>query len=289
VIYVDGSLTKKNGGARVVFVTPDGKELTSSPRLEFQTTNNEGEYTVVLAGLGLAQEMGAKFVEVRSDSQVIVGHIQGKFETKGNKIKLYLSKVQNMHKFFKKFCIVKILREENQKADFLARIGLATDDEAKETDQPIKVLQQSTIIEEITILTIEIMPSWVEEIAEYLEKCILPEDKKKATQLRAKAVRFTLVNGTLYKRGFKLPLFKCVSKEEGDYILREILEGVCGNHLGARVLVHKVVRVGFCWPNMNRDSMQMVKTYDKCQRFANITKLPHKELSSISSPWPFSQ
>jgi hypothetical protein len=84
-----------------------------------------------------------------------------------------------------------------------------------------------------------------------------------------------------------LPLLKCVSKEGGDYILQEILEGVCGNHSGARVLVHKAVQARFCWPNMNRYSMQMAKTCDKCQRFANITKLPHEELSSISSPWPF--
>ena len=29
-----------------------------------------------------------------------------------------------------------------------------------------------------------------------------------------------MVNGTFYKRGFTLPLLKCVSVEEGDYILR---------------------------------------------------------------------
>jgi hypothetical protein len=52
----------------------------------------------------------------------------------------------------------------------LAWIGLATNDEAEETDQPIQVLQKSTITEEITILTIEIMSSWAEEIVEYLEK-----------------------------------------------------------------------------------------------------------------------
>jgi ribonuclease HI len=31
------------------------------------TTNNEAEYEVVLAGLSIAREMGAKKVEVRSD------------------------------------------------------------------------------------------------------------------------------------------------------------------------------------------------------------------------------
>jgi hypothetical protein len=60
-----------------------------------------------------------------------------------------------------------------------------------------------------------------------------------------KARRFTMVNGMLYKRGFTLPLLKCVSPEEGNYILQEIHEGICGSHSGARVLAHKTVRAGF--------------------------------------------
>jgi ribonuclease HI len=75
VVYIDGSSTKKNGGARIVLVTPEGEELNGSIRLEFKTTNNEAEYEAVIAGLGLALELGAKSIEVRSDSQVIVGHV----------------------------------------------------------------------------------------------------------------------------------------------------------------------------------------------------------------------
>jgi hypothetical protein len=55
------------------------------------------------------------------------------------------------------------------------------------------------------------------------------------------------------------------------------------------VLAHKAVKVGFYWPNMSKDSMVIVQNGDKCQRFANVTKQPPEELSSISSPRPFSQ
>jgi hypothetical protein len=55
------------------------------------------------------------------------------------------------------------------------------------------------------------------------------------------------------------------------------------------VLAHKVVRAGFYWPNMSKDSIVIVWNCDKCQRFANIIKQPPEELSSISSLWPFSQ
>jgi shikimate 5-dehydrogenase len=76
VIYIDGSSTRKNGGAGILLITPDVEKLSSSLRLEFRTTNNEAKYEVVIAGLGMALELGAKSVEVWSDSLVIVGHIE---------------------------------------------------------------------------------------------------------------------------------------------------------------------------------------------------------------------
>ncbi|XP_059436525.1 uncharacterized protein LOC132169517 [Corylus avellana] len=289
VIYVDGSSTKRNGGAGVVIITPDGRELRSSLRLEFKTTNNEAEYEAVIVGLGLAQELEAEFVEVQSDSQVIVGHIRSEFEAKGSKMKLYLTKIQGMQKSFKRFYIVKIPREENEKADHLAHLGSSTENELEDSDQIIQIQQQPSIVEKVYILTIEVMPTWAGEIISYLEKGILPEDKRKAVQLKRKATRFTLVNGALFKRGFMLPLLKCISKEDGDYILREIHDRIYGSHSGARILAHKVVRAGFFWPSMNQDSINMVKTCDSCHRFANVIKQPPEELSSVSSPWPFSQ
>jgi ribonuclease HI len=93
---VDGSSTRKHGGAGVVVVTPEEEELCSSLRLEFKTTNNKAEYEAVIVELYVTPEMGTKSVEVRSNSQVIVGHIKGEFEAKGEKMNLYLSKVQNM-------------------------------------------------------------------------------------------------------------------------------------------------------------------------------------------------
>ncbi|XP_059446359.1 uncharacterized protein LOC132177899 [Corylus avellana] len=240
VIYVDGSSTKKHGGAGIVMITPDGEELCSSLKLKFKTTNNEAKYKAVLAGLGLALEMGAEFVEIRSDSQVVVGHIRGKFEAKGDKMKLYLSKVHDLQALFKKFSIVKIPRPENERADQLARIASTASKEI-EAKTPIQILLQSSVTEMVSVLTAETVPNSQLEIVEYLEKGVLPSDKRLTIRLKVRAERFTMINGILYKRGFMLPLLKCVSKEEGDYILKEIHEGICGSHSGARMLVHKAV------------------------------------------------
>jgi hypothetical protein len=123
-----------------------------------------------------------------------------------------------------------------------------------------------------TVTSVQEVSDWRKEIIDYLQNGTVPSENRSAIQLRMNVGRFTMVNETLYKRGFTLPLLKCVSREEGNYILREIHEGICGNHSGARVLAHQVVRAGFYWPNMSKDSTIIVRNCDKCQRFANVTK-----------------
>jgi len=55
------------------------------------------------------------------------------------------------------------------------------------------------------------------------------------------------------------------------------------------MLAHKVMREGYYWPTIGKHSAEFVKNCDKCQRFAQITKKPPENLSSISSPWPFAK
>jgi ribonuclease HI len=114
--------------------------LSSSLRLKFKITNNEAKYEAVIAGLRMTLELRAKFVKIQSDSQVIVGHIRGEFEAKGEKMKRYLSKVQDMQASFQKFYITKIPREDNKKADRLARMASAENTKIEEGRAPIRSL-----------------------------------------------------------------------------------------------------------------------------------------------------
>ena len=100
---------------------------------------------------------------------------------------------------------------------------------------------------------------------------------------------FTILNDTLYKRGFSMPFLNCVDEEEAKYILQEIHEEVCEDHAGPRQLVSKVIRTGYFWLTMQIDTREPVKKCDKCQRFGNVQRLPAERLTTISSPWPFAQ
>ena len=79
------------------------------------------------------------------------------------------------------------------------------------------------------------------------------------------------------------------SHEETDYVMREVHEGICGNHSGARSLVHKLIRAKYYWPTILKDAQAYVKTCDKCQRFSNFIKQQSEELTPMTAPWLFAQ
>ncbi|KAL5537617.1 hypothetical protein UlMin_044856 [Ulmus minor] len=103
-------------------------------------------------------------------------------------------------------------------------------------------------------------PTWMTPIVGYLLRGELPQDRTEARTLRMRAARYIYLAGQLYKRGFSNPLLKCVTADQGLYIMREIHEGVCGNHTGKRSLLHKIVRQGYYWPNMAKDAKQYIRS-----------------------------
>ncbi|GKV36000.1 hypothetical protein SLEP1_g44186 [Rubroshorea leprosula] len=126
-------------------------------------------------------------------------------------------------------------------------------------------------------------------ILSFLQDEIVPEDRQEAMKLRRKASRYTLLDGVLYKRSFSLPLLRCLNPYEAEYALREVYEGVCGSHVGARTLAHKVLKQGYYWPNMYKDATHFVQRCLKCQFFAHLTHQPAEELTTLVAPWPFAQ
>ena len=92
------------------------------------------------------------------------------------------------------------------------------------------------------VLPVMTVSCWMDPIWDYLLSGTLPSDLKEASKLRARSAKFILLLGTLYKWGFSAPLLKCIGKEDANYVLREVHEGVCGNHIGARTLAGKTLR-----------------------------------------------
>ena len=91
---MDGSSNRQAGGAGVVLLSPEGDIVECMIRLDFPTTNNEAEYEALVAGLDLARAIGATSVVIYCDSQVITNQINGDYECKGERMRLYLNQVR---------------------------------------------------------------------------------------------------------------------------------------------------------------------------------------------------
>jgi hypothetical protein len=123
----------------------------------------------------------------------------------------------------------------------------------------------------------------------YLKMGELPPGKTEAQKVIRNSARYVLVGGILYRRGYSLPLLKCLPDEDASYVLKEVQHGVCGNHSGAKALANKIIRAGYYWPTMIRDAKEMVRACDACQRFTRVSNSPPEYLHSVTSPWPFAK
>ena len=129
----------------------------------------------------------------------------------------------------------------------------------------------------------------MEPIWDYIIDGRLPDNQKEAAKIITRSARFTNHKGSLYKRGFFTPILKCIAGKDTEYVLREVHEGICRNHIGARALAGKVLRQGYYWPTILKDATNLVRRCKICQEHAKISRLPSEPLTSITSPWPFQQ
>ena len=153
-------------------------------------------------------------------------------------------------------------------ADEIAKMALS---EEGSTSMELNMeVQKRPSIEEVPTFVIQSTNSWMTLIVSFLQDGRLPQDAEEAKKIKKRAARFTILNDTLYKKGFSMTYLKCVNEDEAKYILEEIHEGVCGDYADPRSLVSKVIRIGYFWPTMQEDAVELVKKCDKCQRFGNV-------------------
>ena len=168
---------------------------------------------------------------------MVMGQVNGTCKVKEERMKKYLEKVLQLVKKFKETNFVQIPREENVEADALAKKASAN--EPMDEFDEVQYIPSINLLE---VLQVQNEVNWMTPIISYLKDGSLSEGKDKARRLRVRSARYVLLNDVLYKRGFSQPYFRCLSPDEANYVLREVHEGACGNHLGARSLIHKVVR-----------------------------------------------
>ncbi|XP_012848582.1 PREDICTED: uncharacterized protein LOC105968491 [Erythranthe guttata] len=208
-VFIDGSSNQSGSGAGIMLVSPTGEEYEYAVRLTFRASNNEAEYEALIYALQLAAEAGADCLEVYSDSQLVVQQMKGVFETKDERMGDYCDKAKRLSSNFRRIILKQIPRSENERADFLARVGsLSTECGSRR----ITILQgHPRRCEEVAVASAA--DDWRMDIIRCLGGYELP-CRREQSKLVARSRGFCLDCGLLYKRGFTRPHLKCLSRAE---------------------------------------------------------------------------
>jgi len=126
IIHTDGASQGNPGRAAVGATIKDeqGRLVTSISRKIGRATNNQAEYTAVIAALEIAIGLGAEEVELNSDSQLVVRQIRGQYRVKKTTLKPLYHQVKQLHGLLHTFTVNYIPREQNREADSLANVAL---------------------------------------------------------------------------------------------------------------------------------------------------------------------
>ncbi|XP_073119533.1 uncharacterized protein [Henckelia pumila] len=256
-VYVDGSSNSEGCGVGVLLISPQGDEIRLAVRLDFRASNNEAEYE----------------------------QVNGSYEVKSEKLKEYMKAIEEARGLFDEVMFEQIPRESNEKADVLAKMASSLHNWK---NREVVVQVELTPSTELTPLAPE-ESDWRKELLEYMEKDELPKDPKKAYWLKQRSLRFVMVEGVLYKKSFSGPLLKCLGLKKAHYVLKEIHEGCCGNHLGSYSLARKVLLAGYFWPTILKGVIALVTSCDSCQRHSRLQHQPAALMKGIVATCPFDQ
>ncbi|CAN1341032.1 Transposon Tf2-6 polyprotein [Linum perenne] len=289
-LYVDGASSKNGAGAGIVLKSPQGILHETAIRFSKTRTNNAAEYGALIAGLKMAKSMGVSHLKIFSDSAIVVNQLSGVYEVREETLVPYNDQAKIALKGFETTEIHQVAREDNVHADALSKLATAlsfeegrmiTVDNEKEGECMV-ISDQANTTPPAALPT-----DWRAPIRTFIETDSLPADRALATKVRRRAARCILLDGEMYRKSSAGPYLRCLNDEEASFTLREIHQGVCGMHIGAKSLEKNVLLQGYYWPTIRRDSEELVKRCHKCQLFANTHHLPSTALQPVVSPWPF--
>jgi len=129
IIYTDGGSKNNPGpaGIGVVFCNQKGQIIKKYSEFIGKATNNVAEYEAVIFALQKFKALFSKKlaksteIEIKSDSELLIKHLNGEYKILDEKIQPLFLKVWNLKFDFKKIRFKLIPRSKNKEADELVK------------------------------------------------------------------------------------------------------------------------------------------------------------------------
>ena len=157
--------------------------IEHSLALSFPTSNNQAEYEALLAGLRLAEDLGAREIQIYTDSQLVASQVQGSYQAKNDNLVEYLNLVKKYMTKFERAEISHVPREQNTRADILSKLA-----STRKKGRNKSVIQESLACPSIerssTLVEVHAIgdaSSWMTPVYNFLTKGELPLNQTDAT------------------------------------------------------------------------------------------------------------
>ena len=126
IANIDGASRGNPGPASyaVVMRDPNGKIILELGKKLGRDTNNVAEYYALLAALDYAATHNIRALRIRSDSELLVRQMQGRYKVKSPDLKPLYERASKLTRQFEYFVIEHVRRESNREADALANLAL---------------------------------------------------------------------------------------------------------------------------------------------------------------------
>ncbi|HEX4001392.1 MAG TPA: reverse transcriptase-like protein [Candidatus Acidoferrales bacterium] len=126
IANIDGASRGNPGPASyaVVMRDPNGKIILELGKKLGRDTNNVAEYYALLAALDYAATHNIRALRIRSDSELLVRQMQGRYKVKSPDLKPLYERASKLTRQFEYFVVEHVRRESNREADALANLAL---------------------------------------------------------------------------------------------------------------------------------------------------------------------
>src|ERR1700733_5088 len=111
-------------GIGVVIRAKDGTTLVTLGRFIGRATNNVAEYRALITAMEEAKKLGAKKIQIRGDSELIIKQMRGEYRVKHPDMRDLYEEAQSLIPAFDEVQITHNLRHKNELADKLANLAM---------------------------------------------------------------------------------------------------------------------------------------------------------------------
>lgn len=126
IANIDGASRGNPGPAAyaVILRGADGKQIAGISKCIGRKTNNIAEYYALMAALDYASANGIRALRVRSDSELLVRQMLGRYRVKNADLMPLYERAKKLARSLDYFVIEHVPREQNSEADLLANAAL---------------------------------------------------------------------------------------------------------------------------------------------------------------------